>query len=238
MRTKPIDGGFMELESGGSRPTFPSQSGRRCLSFPLDEDWVSLVPARPLWSLLRGEVWLPGCPREAWHSILVCPSLCPGPGHVAFISGLLCSLASRLVWPVRTLEGDVDPGLLPSGLRWVGSVSATAPIVSRPPSTPRLLELLLPLVPSGLGVGTHRAELGWPTVLACPGPPQVFALSSCVPANLSVPGRLGQFLTLGRNTISCAFTVLCPHLAVLSFCYNFFNDTTLCLPSVSSRGPG
>lgn len=87
---------------------------------------------------------------------------------------------------------------------------------------PRLLELLLPLVPSGLGVGTHRAEMGWPTVLACLGLSQVFALSSCVPANLSVPGRLGQFLTLGRNTISCAFTVLCPHLAVLSFCYNFF----------------
>lgn len=154
---------------------------------------------------------------------------------MAFISGLLCSLASRLAWPVRTLEGDADPGLLPSGLRWTGGVSATAPIVSTPS---RLLELLLPLVPSGLGVGTHRAAMGWPTVLACPELSQVFALSSCVPANLSVPGKLGQFShwvetpSLVLSLCSAHTLLCCPFVTISS------NDTTLCLPSVSSWGPG
>lgn len=87
----------------------------------------------PLWSLLRGEVWPSGDPRKACHSILVCP-LCPGPGHVAFISGLLCSPATRSVWPMGTLEGDGDPGLLPSGLWWAGSVSQPQ-LLSCQPST-------------------------------------------------------------------------------------------------------
>lgn len=85
-------------------------------------------------------------------------------------------------------------------------------------------QCLLATVPvlASLGVGTHELEMGWPTVLACLGLFQLFALKFCVPGNPPVPGKLGQLVTLGRKTISCAFTVLCPHLVMLSFCYNFF----------------
>lgn len=58
---------------------------------------------RNLGSLLSGGGWPPGYPRI--NTPFLSASLCPGPGCVAFIHGLLCPLASRWMWPISGAPG-------------------------------------------------------------------------------------------------------------------------------------
>ena len=128
----PLMGGFTELESGCSiQCSHPKAGGG---SSPC---WTKIgsseSPPGPLGSLLRGGVWPPGHPRIN-TLFLSDPYLCPGPGCVAFIHGLLCPTASRWAW---LISGDPEGRWRPLASSFRVAVCrqrplATAPVLSPP----------------------------------------------------------------------------------------------------------